>query len=467
MKNINKILYITIFLSIFCKPTIDRTNFPFLFSLLNSKDASNSLTYPQSNIVIAMNMPVTITPTSNFSITSCTITPTLPVGLALDNSCIISGTPTGTQPVTSYSITANNSSPTATVVIQIEIVTAPSGLNYGGPYSFTNGIGIPSIFPTVTGTVTSYSITPSLPTGLSLNSGTGVISGVPNALSPSTGYTAVAANPAGNTTYNFTITVVEPVPSGLAYPGGPFSIYEFSAITLAPNVVGNITACSASPTLPAGLSLLQTSCKITGTPTTLQSSTTYTITPSNSGGAGAPITLAIAIVVNPFKKIFVTNSGYLPGTDFTNPSTADSLCNADAGKPGGGTYKAMIVVATARVACTTSNCSVGNLGEHIDWVFLPNTTYYQNDGVTPIASTTANGLMPAVFTNSISPSSSEYWTGLNSDWSTGLNNCVNWTTSAAQSSGGGFSPNNSTGLFTDSLGAVSCAAARKLLCVQQ
>lgn len=64
-------------------------------------------------------------------------------------------------------------------VVEINLIVAPSGLSYSGPNVYTRGIAITSLTPTVTGTVTSYSVSPSLPAGLSLNTSTGVITGTP------------------------------------------------------------------------------------------------------------------------------------------------------------------------------------------------------------------------------------------------------------------------------------------------
>lgn len=472
MKRIYKLSYLLIFIFIFnaCKPTIDRANYPLLFSLFNSKNSTSnsfSLSYPQTSFSFAVDVTISaISPVANGTISSCSVTPSLPSGLFLDSSCVISGAPTTILSFTGFTVTATSSSSTATTGIQIEVVSIPSALNYGGPYIFTVGSGITTITPTVTGTVSSYSISPILPSGLNFNTTTGEISGIPSTLKTILSYTVFASNAAGTTTYSFDITVNDAPPSGFSYAGNPFSFNEYQTVSnVAPTITGNITSCTGA--LPAGLSLEPTTCKIIGTPTTPQVGSNYTITASNSGGS-VVVTISIAVTANPNKKIFVTSSGYTPGVQFNSPAGADTLCNSDTGKPlGSGTYKAMIVAAPARVACTTSNCNVGNLGEHIDWVFLPNTTYYQNDGVTPIATTTANGLMSAVFTNSVNPAHSKYWTGMNSDWTTALNNCVNWTTGAANSTCGGSSPNNTTGLFTDSWGPVTCGAGQQLLCVQQ
>jgi Tol biopolymer transport system component len=69
------------------------------------------------------------------------------------------------------------------------------------------GIAIAADVPTVIGTVDSYTVSPVLPTGLSLNSSTGTISGTPTAVAAETIYLVRASNAGGSTTANLTIVV--------------------------------------------------------------------------------------------------------------------------------------------------------------------------------------------------------------------------------------------------------------------
>lgn len=84
------------------------------------------------------------------------------------------------------------------------------GVTYANAaYIFTIKIAATSITPIVTqGTPTAYSITPSLPTGLSLDTTTGVISGTPTSILIPTNHT-ITATGANNTsgTYTFKLTI--------------------------------------------------------------------------------------------------------------------------------------------------------------------------------------------------------------------------------------------------------------------
>ena len=83
----------------------------------------------------------------------------------------------------------------------------PSNFSYTTPNNFTINNAIANLTPTVTGNVSSYSISPALPLGLNLNTTTGVISGTPSVLSTSTNYTVTALNSFGNTTSTLYIAV--------------------------------------------------------------------------------------------------------------------------------------------------------------------------------------------------------------------------------------------------------------------
>jgi hypothetical protein len=95
----------------------------------------------------------------------------------------------------------------------------PSGLSYT-PSSLSGTVDteISSLSPSVTGTVTSYSVSPALPAGLFISPSTGVISGTPTAVSALDTYTVTAANGTGTTTATVTIEVAA-APVGSTFAG--------------------------------------------------------------------------------------------------------------------------------------------------------------------------------------------------------------------------------------------------------
>lgn len=101
---------------------------------------------------------------------------------------------------------------------------------------------------------------------------------------------------------------------------------------------------------------------------------------------------------------------------------------ADAKYPGTGTFKALMVDGSTRVACTSNNCATGGTAEQIDWVFSPSTIYIRTDG-TLIGSTNSLGLLTFPLTNDFSAATSftDIWTGLGGNWTTSPNTCAGWS----------------------------------------
>ncbi len=86
--------------------------------------------------------------------------------------------------------------------------------------------------------VGKYSISPALPTGLSFDTLTGVISGTPTALSPATNYVVTAVNGSGTSTYTLNITV--------ASSDANLSALSLNSGTLSPAFSSSTTSYTAS-----------------------------------------------------------------------------------------------------------------------------------------------------------------------------------------------------------------------------
>jgi hypothetical protein len=149
---------------------------------------------------------------SGGAVVSYSISPALPSGLSFDTTTgVISGTPTAVAALTSYTVTANNSGGSTSFTLEITVNDiAPSALSYDSPNVFTRGTTITALSPSVSGgAVVSYSISPALPSGLSFDTTTGVISGTPTAIAVLTSYTVTATNSGGSTSFTLEITVEE------------------------------------------------------------------------------------------------------------------------------------------------------------------------------------------------------------------------------------------------------------------
>lgn len=137
--------------------------------------------------------------------------------------------------------------------------------------------GLPYVLdpPTVVGKVTGYTISPTLPAGVSLNPSTGMISGTPQTGSPETVFTITASNDAGSTTTTIYVTVYWP-PSDLTY-ASPVDATEGTTLAdLVPALSGDANRFSVQPALPAGLVLDSATGVVSGTPASERISASYT-----------------------------------------------------------------------------------------------------------------------------------------------------------------------------------------------
>ena len=179
-------------------------------------------------------------------------------------------------------------------------VQPPSGLSYTTALAvYTQGTPIAANRPTIGGgVVTAYTVSPTLPAGLTLSTSTGVISGTPTAVTATTSFMVTASNSAGSTTAPLSITVNVAAPAGLTYTPST-AVYAVGTTIPADSPAstgGAVASYSVSPALPAGLSLSTSTGVISGTPTAAAATTGYTVTASNSTGS---TTVGLTITVNP------------------------------------------------------------------------------------------------------------------------------------------------------------------------
>lgn len=181
----------------------------------------------------------------------------------------------------------------------------PSGLVYAeNPAIYTLSVPVFGNAPsTAGGPVSAFSVEPRLPAGLSLNERTGVISGLPTALSAAAKYTIVARNAAGQTSTELILSVNDLPPAELTYASSAGVYTKGLAITPnAPSHAGGaIASYEVHPWLPPGLSL-SPSGTISGTPLALAAEAEYTITATNPYGH-ATTTITITVNGNPPRNL--------------------------------------------------------------------------------------------------------------------------------------------------------------------
>jgi hypothetical protein len=237
--------------------------------------------------------------------TSYTSSPILPSGFVLDpvNGNITVNTST-VLPLKTYVITASNSSGSVSYNLQIstQALVPPSAFtlscNDSSP-SVSNYLSC--LRSSVTGApVSSYSVSPALPAGLSLRGGVastgnkpGEVYGIPTLATPSKTYTITASNAAGSVSANLTFGVAAlqpPKPFGYSncYPRDPTN---FTYIMCSPEATattgGSIYSAefSISPALPAGFDFNPMSGAISGMSIVPFAPQFYTVTATNAAGS--------------------------------------------------------------------------------------------------------------------------------------------------------------------------------------
>ena len=268
-------------------------------------DTDDTLTYTvESNntttaTVAVSGSTVTITPVA-IGTADITVTATDTAGQTATQTFVV--TVVDTTPVAVPSISISSATVTATVGTAIANITIDSS----------------------GGAVDSYSISPTLTAGLTLDTDTGAISGTPTAVAEAITYTIKATNSGGEATATVAITVNDVAP---IISISPATVTATAGTAIADITIdssgGAVASYGIAPTLPEGLSIDTSTGTISGTPTAVAEAIPYTIKATNSGGEA---TATVAITVNdvaPSITISTATVTVIAGTAIT-PITIDS-----------------------------------------------------------------------------------------------------------------------------------------------
>jgi hypothetical protein len=190
--------------------------FLFMNSCTKTDDPKNedrpAISYSTPNTFTVNTAIIALSPTNTGGkAVSYAVSPSLPAGLSIDPSNgVISGTPTTVKAMATYTVTATNSGGSSTfdVVVTVNMKEVAPSITYKTPNIFTVSTAVTLLSPTNTGgKIVSYSISPILPSGLTLDTTTGVISGTPTITKGMATYTVTATNLAGSSTFGVVITV--------------------------------------------------------------------------------------------------------------------------------------------------------------------------------------------------------------------------------------------------------------------
>ena len=312
------------------------------------------VTFPIS-VGITAQTPTVSNATPGLSTTFAVTSGSLPTGLAIDaSSGAISGTPTAGG-VSAFTVTATNGARTAAASLSYTVSAAPTALNYTTPATYPEQSLITPNLPNPSGGApTSYAVTlGTLPTGLVLNSSTGIISGTPAGPTASpVSVTITGTNSYGGVFEVVVITVSPIAPTSLNYTT-PNTYTNGTAITAnLPNPLGGTPTSYvvSSGILPIGLSINPTTGVLSGTPTAPTAGLVQ-VTIRGSNGTGL-ITQTISITVNdtaPTALNYTTPNTYTDGTPIlvNNPN------------PTGGTPSSYAITGGALPAGLTLNATTG------------------------------------------------------------------------------------------------------------
>lgn len=241
----------------------------------------------------------------------------LPTGFSLNGSGAITGTTTsaGTYSVTVQAVDSGAGASQQTATKTLSLTVIPQLLITTS--SLTQGTANTTYSQTVaaTGGVTSYAWSATgLPQGLSMDAGTGIISGSTGLVGNFNVTITVkdSGTPQQTATANLTLTTV-PAPLAIttsSLPGGEVSLTYVATLTSSGGT-GGITWSITGGALPAGLSLNSANGEITGTPTTA-GTTSATVMAADSGSPQQTKSATLSIQIYP--QLVITTTSIASGT---------------------------------------------------------------------------------------------------------------------------------------------------------
>jgi hypothetical protein len=274
---------------------------------------------------------VTLSPEIKGLVEHWEVQPPLPAGLELHPSMgIIEGIPTEVCEKEKYVITASNSEGESTFTHEFDVkYPPPKDLNYPDAkdlYALGKNVH-PSLSPTYDGYVETFNVAPELPKGLSMDEKTGVISGIAEAISPSTTYVVTAANAKDKTTKSITFRVELLPPADLRYPGIDDVYNVGETVGVDPEIDGGADKWVVEPALPVGMMLDEKTGRLHGVPTNTVEEKAYTVTASNSAGSTTAELTFMVTAPAPAGLAYPHTGETVSGTEVTwEPTIESGLC---------------------------------------------------------------------------------------------------------------------------------------------
>ncbi len=165
-----------------------------------------------------------------------------------------------------------------------QVSLATPKLSYNGSIPFPAVVGEAIVLtPAVSRAVDQYRVSPALPSSLSIDELSGVISGTPTKASSAATYVVSATGTGVQVTFPLVLSVTEP-PSGLSYASPVNATVGAALAPLSPAITGTVEHYAVSPTLPPGVVLDSVNGILSGTPSEARNLAPYTITASSLAG---------------------------------------------------------------------------------------------------------------------------------------------------------------------------------------
>ena len=260
--------------------------------------------------------------------TTYSLSPTLPDGVTFTaGTRVLAGTPTGRFSSATFTYTATNGTESVSLTFTIA-VTAPA-ITFASTIahqSWEVGTAVSLTLPTATGGVgtLTYTLTGTLPGGVTFTPGTRVLAGTPTGRFSSASFTYTATD-AENITHTQTFTIVvtaDAISFASTIANQTWTVGTAVSLTLptASGGVGTFTY-SLSPTPPAGVTFTAGTRVLAGTPTAALSSATFTYTATDTENITQTQTFTIVV------EAAVALAWVVPGVDVGNTFSATLTSN--------------------------------------------------------------------------------------------------------------------------------------------
>lgn len=276
-------------------------------------DTTLSTTLAQASYSLTQNkttgLPFTpVTGVGGLGALTYTISPSLPAGLTLNSSTgQITGTPTGISAATAYTVTVTDTlAQTSSKSFNISVSAVPVVTVLAVPTkTFTQGVAITAFTPVTatggTGTL-SWAVAPALPAGLTLNTTNGSISGTATTSAAVSNYVVTVSDsntPVQTSSKTFSLTVNALAPLTSTVPTASYALTKNTAVTAFVPVAGaggyGTLTYGISPALPTGLSFATATGSVTGTPTAVASTASYSVTVSDQASQASTGTFSLSV----------------------------------------------------------------------------------------------------------------------------------------------------------------------------